>query len=289
MSDRVLVSLRGEVLDPDAPLLRADDLGVVRGDGVFETLLVRGGRPMQTAAHLERMQQSAAMLDLAVPSAKDWLAAIDVAATQWGDTAEGAMRLVCTRGPESGGDPTAFVSVSGISDRVHEARTEGVTAITLTRGFSVDLAAAAPWQLLGAKTLSYATNMAALRYAEERGAREVVFVSSEGFVLEGPRSTVVVSRDGVLTTPPPAQGILPGTTQRALFALAARRRVRCEYAAMRPADLITADGVWLVSSVTLAARVHTLDGLVLPEVADGAAFSALVDDAIEQGEQLRTS
>lgn len=44
MPDRVLVTLDHEVLDADAPFLHADDLAVVRGDGVFETLLVRDGR-----------------------------------------------------------------------------------------------------------------------------------------------------------------------------------------------------------------------------------------------------
>ena len=40
MTPRVLALLDGGLADPDAPLLRADDLGVMRGDGVFETVLV---------------------------------------------------------------------------------------------------------------------------------------------------------------------------------------------------------------------------------------------------------
>jgi hypothetical protein len=41
----VVVTLDGELHDPAAPLLFADDLAAVRGDGIFETLLVRDGRP----------------------------------------------------------------------------------------------------------------------------------------------------------------------------------------------------------------------------------------------------
>ncbi|KAB2584597.1 4-amino-4-deoxychorismate lyase, partial [Rhodococcus erythropolis] len=139
----------------------------------------------------------------------------------------------------------------------------------------------APWQLLGAKTLSYATNMAALRYAANLGADDVIFVSSEGNVLEGPRSTVVIVRDRTLITPPPAQGILMGTTQRALFDVAGSARFDCRYETLRPADLIAADGVWMVSSVTLAARVHTLDGLALPEPKVSEEFAELVERAID--------
>ncbi|KLL93323.1 hypothetical protein NJ76_32085 [Rhodococcus sp. IITR03] len=50
MAERVLVTLDGEVRDADAPLLHADDFGVLRGDGVFETLLVRGTWCARTAS-----------------------------------------------------------------------------------------------------------------------------------------------------------------------------------------------------------------------------------------------
>eukprot|EP01133_Synstelium_polycarpum_P026876 gene26875-32352_t len=213
-----------------------------------------------------------------------------MAAEEWGTEKEGALRLVLTRGRESGDKPTAFVMVGPVADRVRQVRESGLSVMTLERGFSVDLSARAPWQLLGAKTLSYATNMAALRYAANLGADDVIFVSSEGNVLEGPRSTVVIVRDRTLITPPPAQGILMGTTQRALFDVAGSARFDCRYETLRPADLIAADGVWMVSSVTLAARVHTLDGLTLPEPKVSGEFAELVErqsPAVQTGQQYR--
>lgn len=190
------------------------------------------------------------------------------------------MRLVLSRGRESGGGPTAYVSVGPVADRVAAARRDGVSVCTLDRGFSVDVVEKAPWLLLGAKTLSYATNMAALRYAQARDFDDVIFTSSEGRVLEGPRSTVLIARGRTLLTPPVEHGILPGTTQQALFEVAGAHRFRCEMAALRPVDLIAADGIWLLSSVTLAARVHTLDGLVLPVPAIADELSELVDLAV---------
>ncbi|MGC0362426.1 4-amino-4-deoxychorismate lyase [Rhodococcus sp. 27YEA15] len=281
MPDRVLVTLDHKVLDADVPFLHADDLSVVRGDGVFETLLIRDGRARVVEGHLSRLVRSARALGLPAPVLDDWRLAIEMAAEEWGDSAEGAMRLVYTRGRESGGDPTSFVMVGPVADRVKHARESGVSVITLERGYSIDLSERAPWQLLGAKTLSYATNMAALRFAADSGADDVIFVSSEGNVLEGPRSSVIVLRDRTLITPPAEHGILIGTTQRALFDVAGGRRFDCRYEALRPADLITADGVWLVSSVTLAARVRTLDGLTLSEPKNVEEFSELVDRAID--------
>ncbi|QBJ97264.1 aminodeoxychorismate lyase [Rhodococcus sp. ABRD24] len=281
MAEQVLVTLDGQVRDADVPHLHADDLAAVRGDGIFETLLVRDGRACKVALHLDRLASSAAALELPEPDRAHWRTAVETATREWGRDREGLMRLVLSRGRESGGPPTAFVTVGPVGEHVLRARRDGISVITLPRGFSVDLSQAAPWQLLGAKTLSYATNMAALRHARALGVDDVVFTSSEGRVLEGPRSTVVIARGKTLITPPPEQGILPGTTQKALFEVAADKGYRCEYDTLLPMDLVVAEGIWLVSSVTLAARVHTLDGLALPVAPAAEDVASMVDLAVE--------
>jgi 4-amino-4-deoxychorismate lyase len=282
----VVVTLDGEVHPPETPLLFADDLAAVRGDGVFETLLVRAGGACLVEAHLGRLTHSAKLLDLPEPDLAAWRHAIDLAARQWAaDSAdEGAMRLVYSRGRERGSAATAYVTVNPIADRITAARRDGVAAVTLPRELPASGVEAMPWLLAGAKTLSYAINMAALRHAARQGAGDVIFVSSDGYVLEGPRSTVVIAVGGgdnvCLLTPPPWYPILRGTTQQALFGVARAKGYDCDYRALRVADLFAAQGLWLVSSMTLAARVHTLDGRVLPSAPMGAEFAELVDAAI---------
>ncbi len=112
-------------------------------------------------------------------------------------------------------------------------------------------------------------------------ADDVIFVSAEGYVLEGPRSTVLVARGRTLLTPPPEQGILPGTTQQALFDLAGERDFTVRYEPLRPADLVVADGVWLISSVALAVRVHTLNGHALVSRVQEGEIEGLVDEAVD--------
>jgi 4-amino-4-deoxychorismate lyase len=265
---------------------------VVRGDGIFETLLVRDGGACLVEPHLQRLTQSAKLMDLPQPDLPNWRHAIDVAARQWaaGTAAEGAMRLIYSRGRESGSAPTTYVMVSPLPDRVAAVRRDGLAAITLARGLPAAGADAMPWLLAGAKTLSYAVNMAALRHAARQGAGDVVFVSSDGYILEGPRSTVVIAVDSedsaegdgslCLLTPPPWYPILRGTTQQALFEVARTKGYDCDYRALRVADLQGAQGIWLVSSMTLAARVHTLDGRRLLRSPITAEFAELVDAAI---------
>jgi 4-amino-4-deoxychorismate lyase len=277
----VVVTLDGKLHDAETPLLYADDLAAVRGDGVFETLRVRDGLPCLLEPHLQRLTQSAELMDLPTPAAETWRSAAAAAASRWAaqSTDEGVMRWVYSRGREGGGPPTAYITVGRLPDRVAAARREGLAALTLAREMPTT-ASGAPWLLAGAKTLSYAINMAALRYAAERGAGDVIFVSTDGYVLEGPRSTVVIATDEGLQTPPPSLPILHGTTQQALFDVATEKGYRCEYRPLRPADLLAAQGIWLVSSITLAARVHTLDGRQLPDAPLAAEFAELIDLAI---------
>lgn len=283
----VLVTLDGEVRDPGEPLLFGDDLAAVRGDGVFETLLVRDGSACLLESHLRRLAHSAAMLDLPAPDPDAWRRAVDAAVGRWAAQTldEGALRLVYSRGRESGSGPTGYLTVSALPQRVRTSRTDGVTAVLLDRGLPATGVQTMPWLLAGAKTLSYAMNMAALRHAASHGADDVIFVSSDGYVLEGPRSTVVIAIAGAdgrpcFLTPPPWYPILRGTTQQALFEVARAAGHDCDYQALRPADLAAAQGVWLVSSITLAARVRALDGRPLAPAGLHAEMAALVDAAI---------
>ena len=79
----VVVTLDGEVLDTDTPLLHADDLAAVRGDGVFETVLVRDRRACLIESHLQRLTHSAKLMDLPEPDLAGWRRAIETATRQW--------------------------------------------------------------------------------------------------------------------------------------------------------------------------------------------------------------
>ncbi|WP_039923183.1 aminodeoxychorismate lyase [Amycolatopsis decaplanina] len=277
---RVLAFLDGTLADPEAAHLRVDDLGLLRGDGVFETILVVDGRPRELRPHLERLARSAAMLDLPEPDLAVWERAAQTVIDNWSGPAEIALKLVYTRGID--GDPEAkpfgFALGVEIDEKVLRARVEGVAAITLERGIEPDLAERAPWLLLGAKSISYGVNMAALREAGRRGASDVIFTAADGAVFEGPTSTVVLAKDKTLYTPPATIGILPGTTQAALFRGAERAGWSVKVEPLQVSDLTGGEGLFLASSVRKLTRVHTLDGVAL---SDSSAIHAELAAAYE--------
>ena len=274
----IVVTLDGAVIEPGAPSVHADDPTLLRGDGVFETLLLRDGRPCLLGAHLTRLATSAAVTGLAAPDPARWRHAVAAAASLWTGEGDAVLRLVIGRGRASG--PTAFVAVSAVPTRAIAARRDGVAVVTLDRGVRAGDGHPA-WSVAGVKSLSYAPNTAALRHAERVGAQDVVFVDADGWVLEGPRSAVLVATDdGALLTPPASLPILPGTTVRAVFDEALDRGLTCVERPIDVTELVAAQGVWLLSSVTLAARVHTLDGVLLRQSPRAAEVAGLVDAAL---------
>lgn len=246
--------------DVAEPQLRVDDLAPVRGDGIFEALSYRGGVMHGIDDHLVRLARSAQAMDLPEPDPDLWRRAIDAAVDAHDSCDEIVVRFVISRGVEATGKLTAWVLASPVPQHTLDERSTGIDVVLLDRGFDTDVARRAPWLLMGAKTLSYAVNMAGTRYAKSRGADEVIFLSSDGALLEAPTSTVVLISGNTLYTPDPDFGILHGTTQLELFRRANEFGLTVQYARLTPEDMLEADGVWVVSSVRVVVRVNSVDG-----------------------------
>jgi len=250
------------LVDPRQPVASAFDLGLVRGDGIFESLLVRHGGVRGLSAHLSRMSCSAERLGMQAPDRSAWASLAAACADGWPPEVEGVLKLVITRGLEGmPGPPTCFATLAPVTPETLRQRREGVAVRLLCLGVASDERGRCPWLLGGTKSLSYAVSMAAVRHANAAGAHDVVFTSTDGYVLEGPTSTVVWASGGTLRTPSPESGILAGTTQADLFEHAENGGWPTSVEATTPADLLSADAVWLVSSVRGAAAVTAIDGV----------------------------
>jgi 4-amino-4-deoxychorismate lyase len=250
---------RLRIVDSDQPAIRAADLGVTRGDGIFESFGVVDGDVQAMQPHLQRLQRSAAMLDLPELDLEVIELGVRKAAELYGPGPNLLVKLVITRGVEGTGVPTGFAYAFEGEDYSRRQQ-HGTKIISLDRGYRSDVAKTSPWLLQGAKTLSYAVNMAALREAKKRGAEDVLFVSSDGFVLEAPRSTLVCRFGDTFATPTTEFGILEGTTQHAVWEILSDLGYSCEERAIRREELDRADALWLVSSGQQITPVVDLDG-----------------------------
>ena len=252
------------------PHVNALDLGVSRGDGIFETISVGHGKPQAFEHHLRRFAQSAATLDLPAPDLELWRSAVLAAIAELEPSEEAWVKTIMTRGVEGDGRPTGWVYAAQSPDYA-QVRIDGVDVVVLDRGYRHDVEQTSPWLLQGAKTLSYAVNRSVFREAARRGANDVIFASSDGYVLEGPTSTVVYRRGSSLFSPGSGLGILDGTTQANVFRYAEDLGMSTGFELVSVEELAAADDIWLVSSVRLAAPVRSLNGL--PRAID-ASFTA---------------
>ncbi|MBF1679508.1 MAG: aminotransferase class IV, partial [Rothia sp.] len=192
---------QGIFVDPSVPLISVDDQGFTRGDGVFETMLSVNRRVRKLGMHLSRLESSARMLDLPDPEPEILRSAVERLmreATAGAETALGEehiVKIIISRGPTQAvtsmqPGPYTLIMASPVPASIVKRRTEGVKAMLLPRGHEPMDNSAYPWLLAGAKTLSYAVNMAVLRYVQERGADDAIFITDERRVLEGATSSV---------------------------------------------------------------------------------------------------
>ncbi|UWF77081.1 MULTISPECIES: aminodeoxychorismate lyase [Microbacterium] len=249
-------------VDPSAPALSVGELSTQRGDGVFESIGVIDRHAQEVEPHVQRLAHSAKLCDLPAPNLEQWRQAVQRAASAC-PPGEAVIKLILSRGVEHGPAPTAWATAAPAPD-FSAVRRDGVRVVTLDRGYDLGAAERAPWLLLGAKTLSYAVNMAALREARRRGADDAVFVTSDGYVLEAPTASLIIRTGDRFLTPAPSGGILHGTTQLSVYEWLEKQGFQAEYATLTASDLAKADAAWLVSSIRLAAPITAVDGAPLP-------------------------
>jgi 4-amino-4-deoxychorismate lyase len=257
------------IVDPDEPVLHADDEAVLRGRAAFETLRVYGGRPFRLREHLDRLVGSARRigLDPPDPPALEELAELAVGAASAPDA---VLRLLWTAGRVPDGPPRALALVSAIPPQLEAAREGGIRVVSL-----LGVRAEAPWLLGGVKSTSYAVNMAAEAEARRRGAEDAIFVDPDGIVLEGPVTNVWWRRGETLFTPSTDLGVLAGVTRGVLLELAPGEGYEVEQGAFPLADLAAAEEAFTSSSVRELLPIVALDGAPLGDGRPGPAARVL--------------
>lgn len=279
----LIATLDGQIHPPETLLLRADDLGVLRADGVFDVARCVAGEVHDLEAHLERFSRSAQALELPQPDREAYRRAIDALVTAWDWDAhrEATLRLVLTRGP-AGQPPTGWAALEELSAAALRARQHGVRVITLDKGFDPADTSEVAWQPSGAKTLGYTDAMAALRYAKRHSADDVIFHTPAGAVLEGATSAVLIEHEGRIITPK-HPGILQSTSVARLETALASRGVTLTREPVTQDQLSDPDfvgGLWLVSSGRLLVRVTELNGKAVPTGSlDGTLREIVFTDA----------
>jgi 4-amino-4-deoxychorismate lyase len=224
-----LAQLGRGVVPADQPVLRADDDGVLRGRAVFETLRVYDGRPFELHPHFDRLKASAERLRLPEPPLAELQSLAHDALAAAGEP-DCVLRFLWT--PDTG-----LALVSALPPELEELR---------ARGLRLQVCEWSTGALSGAKSVSYAENMAAQHTAVEAGLDDALFVAADGLVLEAPTANVWFREGGTLHTPSLDLPILAGVTRAVMLQLSDEPVEEGHYPLER---LLAADEVFLTSSV----------------------------------------
>ncbi|HEX6688446.1 MAG TPA: aminotransferase class IV [Solirubrobacterales bacterium] len=228
--------------------------------GVFETLLVLDGRPVELDAHLNRLEAS---LETLFPDHS--LPPLDV------PVEKGPYGHLSTGTVDGHGLGALRISVAPGDDGGLEAQIERRKAPLA--GFMSPAGRRLPTAEVSLRRLTLAGGLGAHKWADRSLLDEAqatlpegalpILVDEDGTVLEAARANVFAVRDGRLLTPPTDGRILPGVTRMRVLEIAAGLGVETAETALASGDLLAADEVFLTGSVRGIEPALSLDGAPL--------------------------
>jgi branched-chain amino acid aminotransferase len=257
-----LASVDGQITRTAEATVPLYDDGLYRGDGAFEVIRVYEGRPFALTDHLDRLERSAAAIDLEFDRAalEGEIASLLAEAGR----IDGQLRLIVTRGGRR---------IAATEPPPPHPETLRVATVTYSPSVILN----------GVKSLSYAANMQATRVAQASGADEAVLVQPDGTVLEPPTAAVFwVSPEGGLRTPALEVGVLESITRDRLV-----KALHVEEGAWQVADLRAAHEAFLASTTREIQAVAAIDGRELPGAPGPRTREAEEAFAATLGQELR--
>ena len=277
MDNTALWYVDGTWVHPDEATISINDVAVLRGYSVFESLRTYNRRPFHLQDHLQRIYASANTIDLEVPWPPEHIANVIQETIEHNSYKHASIRLLVTGGVSDdgilpSGRPSLIVMISALGERDMERFARGIKLITTS------LQRVAP----EAKTTNYISAIRALKEAKKQQAEDALYINEQGNVLEATRSNFFIFRGDTLVTP--RQQILLGITRNVVLELA-RGRFPIEERPISLDELPLADEAFITSSSKEITPVVQIDDLIIGNGKPGPRTYELEQRFIEMVER----
>lgn len=261
MTEEPILYINGEFLPLSKTHISVLDQGFLLGDGVFDVVSAWKGSLFRVNDHLDRLDRSLRAACLGEPLSKEeWLQVIIETLNRNG-LRDASVRLIVTRGVSQDvvADPrnvnaTVIVWAAPyvfLADE--EARAKGINLhVSSVRGFRPD--SLDPKY----KCLDRLSFQLAKIEALESGCDDVVWLSPEGYLAEGPASNIFLVSSGKLLTP--RRGILEGITRQTFLEIAENENIPFIESDLSPVDAFSADEIFTCSTAGGALAVRQIAG-----------------------------
>jgi branched-chain amino acid aminotransferase len=247
------------ICDAAEPALRAGQLGLLSGWGIFSTIRVAGGVLFEFPHHYARMKHDAGLIRVPFPADPD------------------AMERDLLKLVEANGKPDATLRVVVVRNRgglwEGPGNTRDFDLIALTAdlndwGRSVRLAVAqqarhAANRFAGTKVLSWARNLAWYEQAHLDGYDEVLMLNERDEVAECTSANIFAVYGDRVLTPPLSSGCLPGITRFVLMEKVHVEGVRIEERVLKLEDMEQAAQIFITSTTRALLPVEHIQGLTI--------------------------
>jgi len=245
------VNNNGNLLAGDAPTILPGNRAHLYGDGVFESIRIINGRPLNIENHILRLLAGARAIHMR-PSASYTSAFFEAKiielCQQSGITEGGRCRLSLDR--ISGG---AYLPDSNEATYYIEVYPYEVNHFELNaKGLELDIYQEIKLEknlLSNFKTKMGLPYIMAALAAKEKGLDDLFLVDHKGSILETSSCNVFVISNGVLYTPSLEEGCLAGTMRMQIINLALANGIKVYECALMPQNLLAADEVFLTNAI----------------------------------------
>jgi len=247
----------GEVREATESLLKAGQVGLLNGWGVFSTIRVIDGILFALGRHWERMRRDAARMRVPFPADANELDDALLRLVEANQAFDATLRVSVVRnrggmwtGPVPGRDYDVLAFTA-------EQRDWGAG---VRLGVVPDARhAASPFA--GTKILSWSQNLAWLEEAQSRGLDEMILLNEHGLVSECTSANIFVSAGSNVWTTPLSSGCLPGITRQILLDEIHVAGVSLGEKTLELADMEAADEVFITSTTRGLLPVLAVEGL----------------------------
>lgn len=254
----VQIFLNGQVVPEERAVVSVLDRGFLYGDGLFETMRVRNGKPFRWDQHLERLQRGAEFLKIKLPYPPGALRRFVDELIAKNEMPGALLRLTLSRGvgvrgysPKGADSPTLVMSL-------HAAPADGVPPRWKLITSSHHLPANEP--LAQFKTCNKLPQILARAEADAAGANEALLLNTDGFVVEGASSNLFWVQGETICTPPLAAGVLEGVTRAVVVEICHTLALKVSEKNITAEELKRADGIFVSLSSFGVVEASSLDG-----------------------------
>ncbi|MEQ1885204.1 MAG: aminotransferase class IV [Bryobacteraceae bacterium] len=247
----------GKLIDSTTPSVAAGQVGFLAGWGVFSTLRIYDGVPYQWDRHWARMKRDSARLLVPFPGdggavRKQMLELIDA-----NQATNAVLRIYVVRNRgglwEGPGEKPEY-DVIGFTANVTP------WPATMKLGL-VPNARHAASEFAGTKYISWSENLTRYERAHHQGLDEVVLLNERGEVSECTSANIFTVHGSKVSTPSLTAGCLAGVTRAILLEELQVDGIDIRERTLLPADLESADEVFITSTTRELLPVVSVEGL----------------------------